>query len=408
MELKDYYKILGVSEKATKEEIKHRFRELAKRYHPDVCKEENAEEKFKLILEAYQILYDDEKRKEYDRLRKAFFEGEVDESVYNDFEKHIQNVREAIELIVRLEMYDQVRYGLNIAGVSGGVLGGAWTGLKIAGPVGAIIGAVLGGLAGVWGSETAADKFEEVDGVNQRLALKNEMEKILNSLPPSMSKPIAEFVIVSEKGGSYKFPVAIENVERAAETSAVHGLLFGILARYGDFKTGVFRKYNTVKQVFSSFADKFREQIYQENGIYLQDRIKELEERIEWLPQMLERDTKPIKSKLFLLRLTCVSAVILMLYVLISFIDGGVFTREELIWCGLKEGLLGGFGILVPSLLRKRYLSHLKILEEKYRKEINRLTDELIRLRKIFNEKFGSRRSWYRHQRFNPNVLGAE
>ncbi len=64
---KDYYKILGVSKNASKEEIKKAYRELARKYHPDFNpNDKKAEEKFKEIQEAYSVLSDDEKRKQYD------------------------------------------------------------------------------------------------------------------------------------------------------------------------------------------------------------------------------------------------------------------------------------------------------------------------------------------------------
>lgn len=69
MEFKDYYSILGVSKNATLEEIKSAYRKLANQYHPDKNKgDKNAEEKFKEINEAYQVLSDPEKRQKYDLL----------------------------------------------------------------------------------------------------------------------------------------------------------------------------------------------------------------------------------------------------------------------------------------------------------------------------------------------------
>jgi len=66
MENKNYYDILGVSKNASDSEIKSAFRKLSKKYHPDVCKEAGAEEKFKEVNEAYSILSDPEKKQMYD------------------------------------------------------------------------------------------------------------------------------------------------------------------------------------------------------------------------------------------------------------------------------------------------------------------------------------------------------
>ena len=63
---KNYYDILGISKTASADEIKSAYRKLAKKYHPDVCKEENAEEKFKEIQEAYAVLSDPQKKQMYD------------------------------------------------------------------------------------------------------------------------------------------------------------------------------------------------------------------------------------------------------------------------------------------------------------------------------------------------------
>lgn len=70
MEFKDYYRILGVDEDASKSEIKSAYRKLARKYHPDVSSESDAEDRFKDVSEAYEVLKDDEKRAEYDQLRK--------------------------------------------------------------------------------------------------------------------------------------------------------------------------------------------------------------------------------------------------------------------------------------------------------------------------------------------------
>ncbi|MDR7417130.1 MAG: molecular chaperone DnaJ [Armatimonadota bacterium] len=71
---RDYYEILNVSPDATQEEIHRAYRRLAREYHPDVSKDPQAEEKFKEINEAYQVLGDPQKRAEYDRMRRGGLE----------------------------------------------------------------------------------------------------------------------------------------------------------------------------------------------------------------------------------------------------------------------------------------------------------------------------------------------
>lgn len=67
MNTKDYYKIMGISRDATDTEIKTAYRKLARKYHPDISQEPNAEEKFKELGEAYEVLKDPKKRKAYDQ-----------------------------------------------------------------------------------------------------------------------------------------------------------------------------------------------------------------------------------------------------------------------------------------------------------------------------------------------------
>jgi curved DNA-binding protein len=99
VEYKDYYSIMGVARDASADDIKRAYRKLARKYHPDVSKEKNAEERFKEIGEAYEVLRDPEKRAAYDALgtRRAGEEfrpppdwhfdygDEADASMHSDF-----------------------------------------------------------------------------------------------------------------------------------------------------------------------------------------------------------------------------------------------------------------------------------------------------------------------------------
>lgn len=76
MEYKDYYKILGVSRDADQEAIKKAYRKLARKYHPDVSKADDAEEQFKAVAEAYEVLKDAEKRQAYDTLGSQWQQGQ--------------------------------------------------------------------------------------------------------------------------------------------------------------------------------------------------------------------------------------------------------------------------------------------------------------------------------------------
>ena len=108
---KSLYETLGVKPDATADEIKKAYRKLARKYHPDICKEPECEEKFKEINAAYEILSDPEKRKQYDQYGDQMFGGQN----FHDFAQ--QNFQGGVDL-------DEILRSIFGGGFGGGGFGG--------------------------------------------------------------------------------------------------------------------------------------------------------------------------------------------------------------------------------------------------------------------------------------------
>ncbi|MCB1645872.1 MAG: DnaJ domain-containing protein [Pseudomonadales bacterium] len=88
MDFKDYYKILGIEPNASQDEIKRSFKKLARKYHPDVSNEPDAQARFQEVSEAYEVLKDKDKRAEYDQLKDYLANGGAQSDQGFQFRQH--------------------------------------------------------------------------------------------------------------------------------------------------------------------------------------------------------------------------------------------------------------------------------------------------------------------------------
>ena len=137
-EFKDYYKILGIPENALDAEIKKTYRKLALEHHPDQNKNDpESEEKFKQITEAYGVLIDPIKRKEYDRFRADHLAGRSNE--YSQFRYSQQDIfEEMFRKGFGKEMFEELNREFSRSGFRSGnsffqttLMGGALGGIRV-------------------------------------------------------------------------------------------------------------------------------------------------------------------------------------------------------------------------------------------------------------------------------------
>ena len=116
MKYKNYYEILNINRKSTRDEIRNSFRTLAKKYHPDTNKTPEAESMFKDINEAYDVLTNDEKRKKYDRQVARYGYGMVDtdsslSNVKYEFKSGVNVINDLLSTILGLKKDDAQNFG---------------------------------------------------------------------------------------------------------------------------------------------------------------------------------------------------------------------------------------------------------------------------------------------------------
>lgn len=130
MKFNDYYTVIGLARDAAPDDIKHAYRRLARKYHPDVSKEKNAEARFKEIAQAYEVLRAPEKRASYDQLETSWDAGMDFRQAYG------QNTRQESSKSGADESHDVVPGDLLSLWVTQWMAGWglAWAAMRSAGP----------------------------------------------------------------------------------------------------------------------------------------------------------------------------------------------------------------------------------------------------------------------------------
>lgn len=235
--VKDYYNILGISENATKEDIKKRYYELAKKYHPDSSESEGfSEQKFIEINEAYHILIDPEKRETYDYVRKY---GGINKRLWERFEKDVTNIKDFTLLLMEIQKYHFYKVASATAGSGIGIGTGAYIGYRVGGIWGAIVGGIIGGIAGMFGGSKIVDI---VDGEKHKQLKYETTRKVLNYIEntPELKKPIAEFIYLKifERQG-IMLPIAYNNINRMAQIDERFNIFLQYFNSFGDFDSSL-------------------------------------------------------------------------------------------------------------------------------------------------------------------------